>query len=78
MYVNGVGVAVLVNARHRAPLNEDRGRRCDRFVPIVLWAGAPDDGESPTHEAEPTPGGEDCVEKACGLNPSPVLCIAAS
>ena len=44
---------------------------------FVLWAGAPDDGVSPTREAGPTPGGEDCVEKACGLNPSPVLCIAA-
>ena len=43
---------------------------------LVLWAGAPDDGVSPTREAEPTPGGDDCVEKACGQKPSPVLCIA--
>ena len=43
---------------------------------LVLWAGAPEDGVSPTREAEPTHGGDDCVENACGLKPSPVLSIA--
>ena len=51
---------------------------------LVLWAGAPEDGVSPTWrsepphaEAEPPPGRGDCWENACGLNPSPVLFIAA-
>ena len=43
---------------------------------LVLWTGAPEDGVSPTREAEPTPGGDDCTENACGLNPNPVLSIA--
>ena len=43
---------------------------------LVLWTGAPEDGVSPTREALPSPGGDDCTENAWGLNPSPVLCIA--
>ena len=43
---------------------------------LVLWTGAPEDGVSPTREAWPSPGGDDCTENACGLNPSPVLSIA--
>ena len=76
MYMNGVGVAVLVNASHRASLHEDRRCCCDCLVSLGPVGRCPEDGVSPTREAEPTPGGDDCTENACGLNPSPVLSIA--
>jgi hypothetical protein len=45
---------------------------------FVLWTGAPDDGVSPMREAWPSPKGDEPVEGAWGVYPTPVLFIVGS